>query len=931
MNSSRPVRPLPRRNSIRARIALLVAGVAAMAVAIFTLATWHQVREAALVLAGERMVASARPIAASISAAGVSIQERTRVTAELPEVRAFLAEPSDANGRAALEAFRQIDLPGNPVLEIRSTAGARLLASAALLPPPGTPLGSPEVEALDAWVSPLSPGVVPSAADDRQSVFYGGVARVGTAEAPLGTVIHWRMLETTPEALQLVRGLIDPTAQVYLADLDAGVWTDFAAGVPALELGDSPIEGLPVRAVRASGADPGNAYLALVPAPPTPWVVGVRLPRGVIQQGSDRLVRWLILAGLLLVLASACIGWFLAGRITRGLDALAAAADELRRGNDETRVTLARTDEIGMLAGAFNAMAERVSDSRRSLEAKVREVSEREAEAREVRERLEHLVSSSRAILFRYALSPGNGGQAPTDSPGPSTPNVRWISDNLQWILALDPTDALAPLWWDNRIHPDDLASVRTRAALLGQEESVVMEYRFRHGDGSYRWLRDERRVRSDARDDGPGSEEVEVVGVLSDITRSHQLELAHAAAEGANRAKTEFLSRMSHELRTPLTAVLGFGQLIRDETGDETAQEHAAQVVRAGEHLLALIEEVLDITGIEAGRIRVSTTGFDVAGVIAEAADLVRFAADERGVTLVVRPHENGTTLYAEADRRRLRQVLVNLLTNGIKYNRPGGRVEIGAEPAGPGRLQIVVEDTGRGIAEEMQARLFVPFDRLGMEELEPEGTGLGLPLSRALVEAMRGTLRVSSLVGTGSEFRVELPEAKAGAGEAGGKGPTQPVAGEVGAGGAPGRTAAEEVSGTVLVVEDHPANLTLFRRIFRRRPGVELLTAAVGAEGIRMAVRHRPDLVLLDLNLPDMGGEEVLAEIRNHAELQHTTVIMISGDASPAQARRLLGLGAFAYLFKPFVVAELLAMVDERLALGSDHEREGARQSAE
>jgi signal transduction histidine kinase/CheY-like chemotaxis protein len=911
VNSTASDRPLSRRRSIRARIALLVAGVAGTAVALFTLATWHQVREAALVSAGERMVASAGPIAASISATGAAIQRRTRITAQLPEVRAFLADPSDANRVAVLQAFGQLEHPGGPVLEIRSGTGERLLAGDTLLPPPGTPLGLPAGGAGDAWVSPLARGAVGSATGDGPTVFYGGVARVGTAEALLGYVIHWRTLGTTPQALRLVQGLIDPAAQVYLADLEAGVWTDFATGVSALELGDSPIEGLPVRAIRAPGSEAGASYLALLPAPPTPWVVGVRLPRAVILQRTDRLVRWLIVAGMLLVLASAWIGWFLAGRVTRGLDTLAAAAHELRRGHDETRVTIDRTDEIGVLAGAFNAMAERISDSRRSLEAKVREVSDREAEAREVRERLEHLVSSSRAILFRYALAPGNGAQAPTSSPGPSTPNIRWISDNMRWILALEPQDALVPLWWDERIHPDDLAAVRNRAARLGQEESVVMEYRFRHGDGSYRWLRDERRVRSDSRADAPAPEGVEVVGVLSDITTSHNLEVARAAAEGANRAKTEFLSRISHELRTPLTAVLGFGQLIRDDTGDETAREHAVQVVRAGEHLLALIEEVLDITGIEAGRIRLSTTGFGAAGVIAEAADLVRFAADERGVALVVRPTDEGSPLHVRADRQRLRQVLVNLLTNGIKYNRRGGRVEIGAEPAGADRLRIVVKDTGPGISEEMQARLFVPFDRLGMEDLEPEGTGLGLPLSRALVQAMGGTLRVKSVVGAGSEFRVELPVAEAGAGGTGEGAVAVDVAGETPS----GPTPMHQVSGTVLVVEDHPANLTLFRRIFRRRPGVELLTAEVGAEGVRMAVRFRPDLVLLDLNLPDMGGEEVLAEIRRHPELRNTTVIMISGDASPAQAERLLGLGAHAYLFKPFVVTDLLAMVDERL----------------
>jgi len=909
--------------SIRTRIALLVVLVVGTSVGLFTFATHREVRRAALELAAERISAATGPLAASIASSGEQFLEGVRGTAGSAEVPGYLSDPGPVREAALREALSLAEQLGTPAFELRDPSGARLLVTDTLVPPPGSSLGVPPSDPALGWIGPLSPDPGRPREDGGATVYYPTSASVGPSASPLGTVTAWRILNTPEQERRTIEELVDPMARVYLVDLSEGVWTDFAREIEPFALEDSANEGRSIHSI--SGANPGGLVLSLLAVDPTPWMVGVSVPRENALQGSDEVLGWLLGLGVLLLAASAIVGWFLAGRVTQGLATLASTADALSRGRYEARAPVRGHDEVGILASAFNTMAERVSESKATLERKLAELSDREAEAREFRERLEHLVGSSRAILFTYELPtyahpiPGGPGDA---DPGPgSTPSFHWISDNLRWILAQEPGEALSPGWWEARVHPNDLEETLAIAARLTREEAVVMEYRFLHGDGSYRWIRDERRVRSDGRESASRARSVEVVGVLTDFTQSRDLELSRAAAEGASRAKTEFLSRVSHELRTPLTAVLGFGELLREETAEPASRENAEQVLRAGGHLLALIDEILDITGIEAGRIRLTPVAVDAEEVMREAADLVRFTAEDRGVSLRVRPLAGLDRPVVEVDRQRLRQVLVNLLTNGIKYNRPAGRVEIAIEARGShpelGRwVRFVVQDTGPGMPESMKPRLFIPFDRLGMDDREPEGIGLGLPLTKALVGAMGGRIEVESEMGVGTRFIVLLPGTEstpnaprrmpvdAGA-------PSTPVPDS-----GPARPGGPETQGRVLLVEDHPANRELIERILRLRPGVSLVTAERGEEGVRKAESHRPDLVLLDLNLPDIGGDRVLEEIRANPALAHTRVAMISGDASSAQAERLLALGAHAYLFKPFAVKELLELVDRLLS---------------
>ena len=378
---------------------------------------------------------------------------------------------------------------------------------------------------------------------------------------------------------------------------------------------------------------------------------------------------------------------------------------------------------------------------------------------------------------------------------------------------------------------------------------------------------------------------------------------LASTEADRANRAKSEFLSRMSHELRTPLNAILGFAQLLQMEVQTPEQRESVAHILKAGRHLMDLIDEVLDIARIEAGRLHLSPEPVPVADLLRETLDLMRPLAAQRAIRLETGalPGEDG---HVRADRQRLKQVLLNLLSNAIKYNRDAGRVTLTCAEAPGDRLHIRVTDIGPGIPAALMARLFTPFDRLGAEQQGVEGTGLGLVLSKRLVEAMGGAMGCESALGEGSTFWVELPLAAAPA-ERLKELPPEVLA----AAPAPGPAA------TVLYIEDNLSNLRLVERVLAHRPGIRVLPAMQGRLGLDLAREHRPALIFLDLQLPDLPGHEVLRHLQGDPRTREIPVLVISADASPGQIQRTLAAGARAYLTKPLDVRGLLAAVDEHL----------------
>ena len=389
-------------------------------------------------------------------------------------------------------------------------------------------------------------------------------------------------------------------------------------------------------------------------------------------------------------------------------------------------------------------------------------------------------------------------------------------------------------------------------------------------------------------------------VGLLAERLHRASLLLAERAeqARAANLAKTEFLSRTSHELRTPLNVILGFAQLLESDLRGTPAEGNVVPVLGAGRHLLSLIDEMLDVSSIESGGIRLQHEAVLLQPLLHEAIALVEPLAQRNEVRLELRAAEG---LAVFADRQRLRQVVLNLLTNGVKFNRPGGTVTLAATRESD-KVRLTITDTGVGIRAEDIGRLFSPFERLDAERRGIEGTGLGLAISEQLVRRMQGTIEVTSEPAKGSCFTVTLAAADPGLAQmdALARKRVEPAAGST------------HAPLSVLYVEDNGPNIALMQALMVRRPRWQLQVARSAEEGMRRARELRPDLVLIDLHLPDQSGEVVLGMLRSDPSLQRATFAILSADALPATIERLRAAGAEEYLTKPIDVSRLFALLD-------------------
>jgi hypothetical protein len=470
------------------------------------------------------------------------------------------------------------------------------------------------------------------------------------------------------------------------------------------------------------------------------------------------------------------------------------------------------------------------------------------------------------------------------------------VSEASRRIVGRAPDELVGRPFLDF-VHPDDRERTveEFRREIAEGHTTLAFVNRYLHVDGGVRSI--EWTAAYDA-DSGF------VHAVARDVSDRLEAEAAVTAAreeaEAANRAKTEFLSRMSHELRTPLNAIIGFAQILELDGLDERQAESVDQILKGGQHLLELINEVLDISRIESGQLPMSVEPVLVRDAVSEALSLIGPLAEERRIRLRSSITDDG--MWALADRQRLKQVLLNLLVNAVKYGRVDGTAVISCLRADGGRLRFTVADDGPGIAPELQQRLFAPFERLGAEASTVEGTGLGLALSRALVAGMGGSMGMDSRPGEGTTFWFELPQAEAPAERAPEVGSTASVKGT-------GR------SGTVLYIEDNLSNFRLIERALERLGEVRLLPAMLGQLGLDLAREHRPDVILLDLHLPDITGEEVLARLVAEPATRRIPVVVLSADASSSQADRLLASGARAYLTKPIDVRAFLDLVGELL----------------
>jgi len=454
------------------------------------------------------------------------------------------------------------------------------------------------------------------------------------------------------------------------------------------------------------------------------------------------------------------------------------------------------------------------------------------------------------------------------------------------------------------------------RKRLVEQGDLQTFDLRMVKNDGTQFWAQ----ITMTAGHDAAGRPELRAV--LDDITERKQteaerallhqalqdknLELEHAmaVAEKANQAKSDFLSSMSHELRTPLNAILGFGQLLANGPSPLTPEqkESACQILKAGWHLLQLVNDVLDLAVIEAGKLVISLEPVSLAEVMRECEAMVALMAQEHGISLVF--PVNGISCFVHVDRVRIKQVLINLLSNAVKYNRSGGTVTVSYQAKSTGRISICIADTGAGLTPDELTQLFQPFNRLRQEENTEEGTGIGLVVCKRLLELMGGAIGVECTIGEGCVFWIELDRAP----------PPHPLVQTVELTAPPNIEAQGQAGAlrTLLYVEDNPANLKLIEAIIARQPCIRLLTAPNGKYGIEMAHQFLPDLILMDIDLPDMSGIKVLQMLIGDPATAHIPVIALSANAMPRDIEKGLKAGFLRYLTKPIKIDEFLKILD-------------------
>ncbi len=477
---------------------------------------------------------------------------------------------------------------------------------------------------------------------------------------------------------------------------------------------------------------------------------------------------------------------------------------------------------------------------------------------------------------------------------------------NQRWFDYTGTTIEEMSGWgWQKVYHPDYVQRVVDKIKHCFETGEVWEDtFPLRGKDGLYRWflsravpIRDEQ------------GKIYRWFGTNTDITDRKlveiELQATKAEAERANLAKSEFLSRMSHELRTPMNSILGFAQLMNMGELTPAHKKGVDHILKSGKHLLDLINEVLDLSRIEAGELSISLEPVHLHGIVSETMDVIKPLATVKNITVEF-PESPVCDLFVNADRQKLKQVLLNLLSNAVKYNREGGSLKVECEVRRPKdsvlpAVRISINDTGKGIAPEYMERLFNPFERVGAEISEVEGTGLGLAVSKKLIEAMNGTIGVESEPGIGSTFWIEVPQAEGQIDRHERKGGfNKPETESV-------------VNGTLLYIEDNVSNIQLVEQILEmHRPQVRLITEMYGKRTVRLATDYKPDVILLDLDLPDIHGSEVLKLLLADNETKSIPVVVLSADAKNDQIEKLLKAGAKNYLTKPLDVLEFLKVVD-------------------
>jgi PAS domain S-box-containing protein len=617
---------------------------------------------------------------------------------------------------------------------------------------------------------------------------------------------------------------------------------------------------------------------------------------------------------LIAIALAAVVSTLAARRLTRRLYAIQSVADAVQAGRHELRVDVRGVDEAARLARQFNGMLdtlEKHSEALGQANIALRSEIEQRRDAEEARDRMISVVEASPDYISMAdpdgkVLYLNRGGWAMIGQDERPVDELRIPDVHPQWatdiILGQGIPAALRDGSWVG-----ETALLNRRDGSEIPVSQIILAHRDPQGELLFLST-----VMRDITERKQAEKQLERLNEELEqrvSQRTAAMKSAMDEAERANRAKSDFLSSMSHELRTPMNAILGFGQLMEFDTSlPDEHQDSVQEILRAGHHLLELINEVLDLARVESGRINLSLEPVEVCPIVNECLGLVGPLADQRDIQL---SHKGLKGAAVRADRTRLKQALVNLLSNAVKYNRDAGSVRIEVLLAGGDRLRIRVTDTGPGIPAERLSELFQPFNRLGAENGTIEGTGIGLTITRRIVEMMGGSVDVESEAGVGSTFWIELPLESAPGFE---EGHTQRDR-EGGASDSAQARHPEAAQHTVLYIEDSPSNIKLVAQILGRRKHIQLFTAHTPELGIELALARRPELILLDINMPGMDGYQVLEVFKADARLKAIPVIAVTAAAMPRDIERGRAAGFSEYLTKPINIASFLESLDRCL----------------